>query len=112
MLLKDWKTREALNFDSVIQKSKSILNSWLQRDLSIFECILITKIETLSRVMYPAFSLAISDNLIKPINQFNFNFFWKNKRHYLRKGDVVKSVEEGDLNGTDYEAINGMIKLK
>lgn len=46
------------------------------------------------------------------MNKNNFNFISKNKHHYLRKGDVVKSITEGGLNAIDYEAMNRMIKLK
>lgn len=45
------------------------------------------------------------------MNQTNFNFIWKNRHHYLRKRDVLKSLEEGDLNVIDYEAMNGVVKL-
>lgn len=62
--------------------------------------------------MYSVFSQAVTDNLITSTNQTNFNFIWENRHHYLRKGDVVKSLEEGGLNVIDYEAMNGVIKLK
>ena len=91
VITKDCKIREELNILTGIKKSESILNSWLQRDLSIFERILITKIKTLSRIMYPAFSLAIPVNLFKSINQMN-HFIWKNKHHYLRKRGCCKMV--------------------
>lgn len=110
-ITKACKTREELNIMSVIKKSKSVLNSWLQRDMSIFSRILITKIEALSRFTYRAFSLPIPNHLMKSINQTNLNFIWKNKHHYLRKGDVVKSLDEGRLKVTDSEAMNGMIKI-
>lgn len=112
IITKDVKAREQLNLESVIKKSKSILLSWLQRDLSIFGRVLISKVEILSRLTYPAFSLAMSDNLIKKINQITFNFVWKNKHHYIRRNDVVKTMKDGGLNIIDFEAMNAMIKLK
>ncbi|OOO00292.1 MAG: hypothetical protein ATN35_08065 [Epulopiscium sp. Nele67-Bin004] len=112
VITKENKARVDLNIGPSKKKSELILRSWLQRDLSLFGRILITKIESLSRVMYPAFSVAIPDSLIKAINQTNFNFIWRNKHHYLRKGDSVKPLEEGGLNVIDYEVMNGMIKLK
>ena len=36
VITKDRKIREELNLEVGIKKSKAILNSWLQRDLSIF----------------------------------------------------------------------------
>lgn len=47
---------------------------------------------------------------MKSIHQTNF--IWRNKHHYLRKGDWVKPLDEGGLNGIDYEATNGSMKLK
>ena len=68
--------------------------------------------QSLSRLIYPAFSLEIPDKLIKKINQDNFNFIWKNKYHYIRKSDIVKSAEDGGLNVIDFDPMNGTIKLK
>ncbi len=92
-------------------KSKTILNSWLQRDLSVFGRILLSKMEALSRFIYPAYSLAIPTNMIKNINQIIYNFIWKNRHHYIRKGDLVKSIEEGGLNAIDFDSMNGTLKL-
>lgn len=44
VITRDRKTREEQNIEIGIKKSKSILDSWLQRDLSIFGRVLITKI--------------------------------------------------------------------
>ncbi len=77
VISKDYEVREELNFAPGIKKVESILSSRLQRDLSIFGWILSTKIETLSRVMFPTFSLANPDYLIKSIDQKNFDFVWK-----------------------------------
>ncbi len=109
---KNKNIRITSNVANNIQKCKTILNSWLQRDLSIFGRVLLTKMESLSRLIYPAYSLEIPDKLIKEINHNNFNFIWKNRHHYIRRGDIVKSIEEGGLNVIDFDPMNGTIKLK
>ncbi len=88
------------------------LNTWLQRDLSLFGRTLFTKIESISRLIYPAYSLPISPRLIKEINRINFNLIWKNKHHYIRKGDLLKNYEEGGIKATDFEIMNGILKIK
>ncbi len=66
---KDLKYREKTNFEDILKKSKTILHTWLQRDLSIFGRISLSKMEGLSRLIYPAYSLDIPDNITKLINQ-------------------------------------------
>ena len=48
-ICKDHKERQQLNFSSKLKKTKTILNLWLQRDISILGRILLTKAEGISR---------------------------------------------------------------
>jgi len=112
IISKDKKVRETSNIQNIIQKNRTILNSWLQRDLTVFGRILLTKMQSLSRLTYPAYSLDIPDKLIKKINEDNFNFIWKNKYNYINKSDTVKPAKEGELNAIDFDPMNGTIKLK
>uniref|UniRef100_A0A1A7XB67 Reverse transcriptase domain-containing protein n=2 Tax=Iconisemion striatum TaxID=60296 RepID=A0A1A7XB67_9TELE len=112
IISKNSSDRVKSNFDSQVKKSKNILNIWLQRDLSIFGRLLLSKMEGLSRIIYPAYSLDIPQNVIKQISQNNFNFIWKNRHHYIRKNDIVKSIEEGGLNAIDFDPMNGSLKLR
>ncbi|KAK2829371.1 hypothetical protein Q7C36_017361 [Tachysurus vachellii] len=69
--------------------------------------------ESISRAIYPAFYLEISDNMINLLNKMNFQFIWKDKCHYIRKADMIKSIEEGGLNVIDFSVVlNGVLKLK
>lgn len=112
VISKDDTVSEQKNIWVNIDKCKSILNRWSQRDLSIFGRILLTKMDSLSRLIYPAFSLPLKDKMIKQINSINFNFIWKNKCHYIRKDDMVKSYEEGGGNVIDFDTMNGVLKVK
>ena len=78
-----------------IEKCKLILNRWLQSDITIFERVLLSKMDSLFRLIYPAVSLPISTNMIKAINKINFNFIWRNKCQNIRKIDMVKNYEDG-----------------
>ncbi len=52
--------RQHLNFSSRIVKSKNILNSWLQRDLSLYGRVILSKAEGLSHFVYPSLSYGSS----------------------------------------------------
>ncbi len=86
---------ENLNVDKYLEKCRLIMNNWL---LKIFGRILQTKVESLSRFIYPCFSLAVSAKKIKAINKLNFDFIWKMKSHYIRKSDMIKDYEVGGKN--------------
>lgn len=105
------KNKEVRQRENVV-KCKTILNSWLQRDNTIFGRVLLSKMESLSRTIYPAFSLDISDKTMKHIDTINFKFIWRNKYQYIRRADLLKTVEDGGLNVTDLSTMNGVLKLR
>lgn len=56
------------------------LNSWLLRDISLLGRVFLTKLESISRCIYPAYSLAIPNRAIKKVNQINFDYIWRKKK--------------------------------
>lgn len=100
-----------LNTWNCVEKSKTHLNSWSQRDISIIGRTFLTKMECISRFIYPAYSLSIPKDAIRAINQTIFNFIWKGKTHYIKKGTMVKEYEEGGVKAIDFDCINGTIKI-
>ncbi len=77
--------RQQLNFNNKIKKTKMIFDNWLRRDLSISGRILLTKVEGLSRLIFPGLSLFVQDSTGKDINRLMVHFCWKNKHHHLKK---------------------------
>lgn len=61
-ITKDRKSRCALNFNPIIEKTHKVLNHWLQRDLSLKGRVLPTKAEGLSRLTYAAQSLYVDNS--------------------------------------------------
>ncbi len=104
-------TCEQFNFVSKLKKTKHILNNWLQRDLTIFGRVLLSKAEGLYRFVYPALSMYVSDEISKDINKSFLDFIWKNKPYQLKK-DIIsgKRVEVG-LEMIDFFYINNTFKL-
>ncbi len=66
---------------------------------------------SLSRCIYPAGSLSISNKKIKLIDQMNFSYIWKRKAHYVKKGKLVKDYKEGGLQAIDFDCLNGTFKI-
>ncbi len=95
---RDMLARQQLNFHPRFKKTKNIMNMWLQRDLSIFGRILLTKAEGFSRLVYPALSLYVQDSTAKEINSVLSNFAWKNRHHYLKKIYSLGPEKKEDLN--------------
>ncbi len=109
---KDNKLSESLNIWSKMHECTSRFDRWLNRDLSLLDRIYITRMESLSRGIYPAYSLSISNKAIETINKVNFDYIWKKKSHYLKKATLVKNYEDGGLQALDFDCINGTLKIK
>lgn len=58
VISKDKATTDNKNIGDNIEKCKGILNRWLQRDITIFGRVLLSKMDSLSRLIYPASSLS------------------------------------------------------
>ena len=109
---KDMLTRQQLNFPPRLKKTKTIMNMWLQRDLSIFGRILLTKAEGISRLVYPALSLYVQDSTSKEINNILTNFAWKNRHHYLKKDILSGPRNEGGFDLLNFFDLNNTFKIK
>jgi len=94
-----------------IKKTKNILNNWLQRDLTLFGRVLLSKAEGLSRYVYPALSLYVSDKTSKVINKTFLDFIWKNKPCKLKKDIISGKKIDGGLEMLDFFDINNTFKL-
>ncbi len=93
-ITKNLLARQHLNFSSRIVKSQNILNSWLQRDLSLYGRVILSKAEGLSHFVYPSLSLFV-ENKAKEINNIFLKFVWKNKAHKLKRKcfPIVEQME-------------------
>lgn len=101
---------QQLNFPKM-KKTKTILNLWLQRDLSIIG-VLLTKAEGVYRFVYPALSLNVCDSTCKDINNMFVNFVWKNKHHHLKKTLLSGPKAKGGFDLLDFMDLNYTFKVK
>ncbi len=82
------------NFENKMHKAGGILNCWLQRDISIFGRILLSKVEYLSRLIYPAFALAPSSGIIKTSNQKNVRLYLEAQLIILENLILLKCMKK------------------
>lgn len=66
-LCKDESYRHSLNFHPILNSTKRKLNSWLQRDLSIYGRVLLSKSEGLSRSAYVSQALFVPKTLYQRV---------------------------------------------
>lgn len=103
-LSKDQKLSQSLGVESKIKERKRMAS---ERDISVLGGVYSTKMECSSTCIDPAYSNAIPNKLIKSVNQINFNFIWRNRPHYLKRGSImVKDLKDGGLKVIDFDKTN------
>lgn len=105
-------SRQQLNFLPRLKKTQNIMNMWLQRDLSIFGRLLLSKAEGISRLVYPALSLFVKDSTTKEINKILSNFTWRNKKHHLKNEILSASRKQGSFEMLNFNDLNNTFKIK
>ncbi len=70
------------------------LDRGLQRDLSLYGRVILSKADGLSHFVYPSISLFVENKVAKEINIF-LKFVWKNKAHKLKRKcfPIVEQME-------------------
>ena len=89
--------KQHLNFNERIKKTRNIFNLWLQRDLTLYGRVLLSKAEGLSRFVYPSLSLFVNDSTANVINKLFLDFIWKKKPYKLKKAVLSNSRADGGL---------------
>ena len=91
------------NFEERINKLKSLLNMWSQRQLSIKGKIQIIKVKALPLLIYVCNFLYVPTNILKEIENILYNFVW-NKKHHVKKSTLIQKIGSGGLNMPDISA--------
>ncbi len=97
-ICKSAQERISLNFHPKLDSAKRIFSLWLQRDLTIYGRILLSKAESISRFIYPSIPLYIDSNTCKSIDSLNFKFIWKNKVEHISRKSLTQPYSKGGLN--------------
>lgn len=110
-LSKNMEVRESKNVKEKFEEISKILNHWLTRDLTILGRNILSKSEGLSKLVYPSYSLYISQKNIRKANTIIYQFIWRNKTHYIKKSQLVKEYNKGGLKTIDLESIIGVFRV-
>lgn len=91
---------------------KQTLNSWKNRRLTLNGKVLILKSLIISQFTHIANLLPISDDVIKEIDQFIFEFLWNGKTHKVKKRIIVQDFNLGGYKMLDLRRMIMIQKLK
>ncbi len=103
--------RQQLNFSGRIKKTRDIFNLWLQRDLTLYGRVLLSKAEGVSHFVYPSLSLFVNDTTANEINKLFLDFIWRNKTHKLKNAVLSNSRAEGGLEVLNFNDIINTFKI-
>jgi len=95
--------REKLNWDSRIISLEKQLNTWHQRDLTLFGKITIIKSLALPKLTYCASIIDVPKYVIQQTEKLFFKFLWKSNDRIRRKR-IINTIELGGLNMVDIES--------
>ena len=97
------------NVDPVIDRIRSVTNSWSQRSLTIKGRITIAKSLLVSQIVYLASSTKIPNVDLNAIQSLIMKFVWRGRPPKVAFATLCQNIKEGGLNAPDviksYEAI-------
>ena len=88
----NWRLKQELNFNNILDSLKKSLNSWQWRNLTI----MVVKAFALPKFMYRASLICLDKSIIKIANSIMFNFIWKGKDKIKRLA-LISDYKEGGL---------------
>ena len=89
------KDLEVSNFRHKLQKLRSILNSWKQRNLTLIGKILIVKTLAISQFRYLAQVIQIPQHIINEIQTTIYGFVWNSKQHKVKRNVMIQDYDVG-----------------
>lgn len=109
-----WNLNDAymLNFSEKISKVKRLLQSWLQRKLSLTGKVLIIKSLAISQIIHLANLLPFPDEIIKEFDKMFYDFIWNGKTHKVKKMILIQDYHNGGHKMTDLRTMIKTQKLK
>ena len=92
-----------LNWDGKITNLERLLNSWKQRNLSLFGKITIIKTLALPNIIYCASMAIVPPEVYKKIEKLVYGFIW-NSKDRIKRNQLINKIEEGGLNMVDIKS--------
>ena len=103
---------ENLNWSDKLESCKKLINSWQQRNLTMFGKVTIVKSLILPKLSFLIQTIPIANNIIKQLNSMIFNFVWGNKAEKIKRTTLIGNRLEGGLEIPDIDIYSKTLKLK
>ena len=109
-----WNLNDAynLNYSEKLTKIKRLLQSWLQRTLSLTGKVLIIKSLAISQIIHFANLLPFPDDIAKQFDELFYNFIWHSKTHKVKKTILIQDYHFGGQQITDLRTMIKTQKIK
>ncbi len=91
----NWKPR--------IEKLRKLLNSWKERELTMFGKVLIIKCLGISSMIFNFMLLDVDECKTKEINKLLYNFVWNTKER-IQRSTLIGSLDAGGISMVDVES--------
>ena len=105
----DYAKNYQMNRLEKLEKIKSCLEKWKNRDLTLFGRIQVIKVLALPQVDLPATLLHMPQNVIFELNRMFYNFLW-GKVERLKRLKVIKKQSDGGLGMVDLDSLFSSFK--
>ncbi len=99
------------NFEEKINNTKSVMNLWKMRNLTILGRIQIVKTFIISKFLYTCSVISTPQGYIKEINRIIYNFIWKSRTDKLKRSIMVSNIERGGLKTPDLQLMIDSSKI-
>ena len=86
-----------------IEKLRKLLDSWEERELTLFGKVLVIKNLCISSLIFNFMLLDVDDCKIKEINKLLYNFVWNNKER-IQRTTLIGNLDEGGIGMVDVES--------
>ena len=95
------------NFNKIITNITSVLKMWRLRNLTLEGKIIIFKSLALSKLVYTAQVMQVSDSIIDKIKQIQKDFLWSSEKPKVKHETICNAFRNGGLKNMD---VNDKIK--
>ena len=100
----DYRIKQKMNFDELINSIKDKLRIWRWRDLTIIGRIQIVKTFIIPIFLYRASMICLDKNFVNEANKIIFDFIWKGKDKIKRLA-LISDIEDGGLKAPHLDSI-------
>ena len=100
----DYRIKQKMNFEELINSIKDKLRIWRWRDLTIIGRIQIVKTFIIPIFLYRASMICLDKNFVNEPNKIIFDFIWKGKAKIKRLA-LISDIEDGGLKAPHLDSI-------